>query len=114
MRRPPKVKVIPQVVAYASKGRLVDRVGPVRLRGLEADGAAAVPRVRVEAPSKAKRMTPPANRLLPFASASGAHSRTTTLAPCSRADRAAQSAALPAPTTMTSCSGLSIAPERGV
>src|SRR3989454_1591499 len=56
-------------------------------------------------------MTPPANRLLPPASASGAHSRTTTLAPCSRADRAAQSAALPAPTTMTSCSGLSIALE---
>src|SRR2546426_2076652 len=28
--------------------RLVDRVGPVRLRGLEADGATAVPRVRIE------------------------------------------------------------------
>src|SRR5882672_10328060 len=30
------------------EGRLRDRVGPVRLRGLEADGAAAVPRVGVE------------------------------------------------------------------
>src|SRR5262245_57262889 len=59
-------------------------------------------------------MTPPANRLLPPDSASEAHSRTTTLAPCSRADRAAQSAAFPAPTTTTSCSGLSIVPERGV
>src|SRR5258706_2798923 len=58
-------------------------------------------------------MTPPANRLLPPASPSGAHSRTTTLAPCSRADRTAQSAALPAPTTTTSCSGLSIALEGG-
>src|SRR5262245_40595153 len=54
-------------------------------------------------------MTPPANRLLPPDSASEAHSSTTTPAPCSRAERAAQSAALPAPTTMTSCSGLSIA-----
>src|SRR5258706_7210080 len=47
-------------------------------------------------------MAPAVKRLLPPFSASGARSKTTTRAPCSCAASAAQKAAFPAPTTMTS------------
>src|SRR2546421_9351609 len=53
--------------------------------------------------AKAKRITPPAKRLLPPDSSSDAASSMTTFAPCSRAASAAHSAALPFPTTITSC-----------
>src|SRR3989304_5173642 len=54
------------------------------------------------APSYAKRIFPSVHDLLPPRSDSGARSSTSTLAPCSRAERAAQSAAFPPPTTITS------------
>src|SRR5262245_19509703 len=47
-------------------------------------------------------MTPPAKRLLPPCSSSLAASSIATVAPASRADSAAHSAALPLPTTITS------------
>src|SRR5260221_3839548 len=50
----------------------------------------------------AKRITPPAKRELPPLSSSGAASSIATLAPWSRAASAAQSAAVPLPTTTTS------------
>src|SRR3974390_2974983 len=46
-------------------------------------------------------MAPAVNAVLPPASASGARSSTTTSAPCSRAESAAQRAAFPPPTTIT-------------
>src|SRR5262249_22233784 len=48
------------------------------------------------------RKPPPVKALLPPRHSSGARSRTSTFAPCSRADSAAQRAALPPPTTITS------------
>src|SRR5713226_5837342 len=51
---------------------------------------------------------PPVNAELPPRQCSGAISSINTEAPLSRADKAAQVAALPAPTTITSCSGISI------
>jgi hypothetical protein len=62
----------------------------------------SVTRLRSSTDSYAKRMTPPANRLLPPDSSSFAASSMATLAPWSRAESAAQSAALPLPTTITS------------
>src|SRR2546422_10038614 len=52
--------------------------------------------------SNGKRSRPPVKAVLPPRSARGAFSRTRTRAPVSRADRAAQRPALPAPTTTTS------------
>src|ERR671930_1539430 len=51
---------------------------------------------------KAKRKPPAVKNELPPRQASGAFSSTRTRAPCSRAESAAHSAALPPPTTMTS------------
>ena len=53
-------------------------------------------------PLKTTRMAPAVYRLLPPASSTGAASSMMTEAPCSRAANAAQAAALPAPTTITS------------
>src|SRR5262245_13272129 len=50
----------------------------------------------------AKRKPPAVKKPLPPRHASGAFSRTSTRAPCSRAESAAHIAALPPPTTMTS------------
>src|SRR5439155_9777965 len=53
-------------------------------------------------PLRTTRIEPAVKRLLPPDSSSGAASSITTLAPCSCAASAAQKAALPAPTTITS------------
>src|SRR5215212_9127447 len=55
------------------------------------------------------RKAPPVKAELPPREASGEISSCSTEAPFSLADKAAQVAALPAPTTMMSCSGMSMA-----
>src|SRR6187401_710459 len=55
------------------------------------------------------RQAPPVKAELPPRQCSGETSNCSTEAPFSRADKAAQVAALPAPTTIRSCSGMSIA-----
>src|SRR5665213_4364193 len=54
------------------------------------------------------RNAPPVNAELPQAASRGAISSIVTEAPCSLADKAAQVAAFPAPTTITSRSAISI------
>src|SRR3990172_441668 len=60
------------------------------------------------APLYAKRIFPSVYELLPPRSDTGARSSNSTLAPCSRAERAAQRAAFPPPTTITSYLSCSI------
>ena len=62
----------------------------------------SVTRFRSSTDAYAKRITPPAKRLLPPLSSSVAASSMATVAPSSRAASAAHSAALPLPTTTTS------------